>query len=157
MSRVCLCPKCSRPLRIPDGSPGQSFRCSSCQTRLILARKNGHLVLQLPGEEVEEFDVELATPPRSKGNILQRYRRWAGTRSLIFQSLLLAWTVCALLGSCGLLFSTLAQKPRTRQDEDAQVIASGFGLMCSCGVYSLLAIPLGIAAIATLERDKARN
>jgi hypothetical protein len=90
-------------------------------------------------------------------NIFQRYQGWAGTRSIIFQSLLLGWTAFVFLGTCGVLFASVAAEPENRRDESALAGAVAMLSCCSCGGYFLVAFPLGIAAIATLESRKTRE
>lgn len=143
MSRLIHCPFCEEALRLPDNYNSDVFRCPHCRKQASLRH--------LDSDEQADSDlrvVQLSTNP------LKRYLRWAGTRSVIFQSLLLGWTVFASLATLGLLMTSLMQTPKTREDENAQAAAVGMFSCCSCGGYCLVAIPLGIAAIATLETRK---
>jgi hypothetical protein len=102
-------------------------------------------------DDCDSFDEEPIARPRPSRNFVKRYVNWAGTRSIIFQSLFLGWTIFATFIGFALVLPTILKEPHTQSAQDAQAIAFGSGLCCSIGFYALLAVPLGIAAIATLE------
>lgn len=139
MPRSIRCPTCDTQLRFPTDRQSGIARCPECRAKI-----------DLDNWDNEEEELE----PERTSNPFKRYARWAGTRSLIFQALLLGWTACVFLATIGLLVSTLAKNPRNRIEEDAQAIAFGTMSCCSLSGYCLVAIPLAIAAIATLEARK---
>lgn len=148
-SRFARCPHCVASLRLPANV--NTFRCPSC--RRTFARRELVPVPAAPRKDKDECEEEIGEEAvvHEAGNVWQRYRRWAGTRSLIFQSLLLGWTAFASLLAFGWMLSIAGKQPRTRYEEDAQNVAVASSLCCSLGGYCLFAVPLGIAAIATLE------
>jgi hypothetical protein len=89
-------------------------------------------------------------------NVFQRYMHWAGTRSIIFQSLFLGWTAFAVLSTCGLNFALVKPGHQMREEREAEASSIMLASCCGCGGYLLFAVPLGIAAIATLETRKRR-
>jgi hypothetical protein len=74
--------------------------------------------------------------------------------------MLLAWTVFMFLIGIGLMFSSAASTGdsiNSPYESERNGAAGAFmlvGLCCPLGSYLLLAVPLGIAAIATLESNK---
>lgn len=86
------------------------------------------------------------------GNLIKRHKERCGVRSFIFQCILLAWTIFMGLITLGLMVSTLPE--RGSRASDAEVGAWSFvGLCCPCATYLLIALPLGIAALATLQSN----
>jgi len=115
------------------------------------------LLAALPSEQQGDDDENSFEQPirKSAPNVFQRYKLWAGQRSIIFQSILLGWTAFSLLGTCGWMFSFLLRPaPLTAYEREAEAGALGFVPFCGCGVYLLLAIPLLFAIVATLEFGK---
>lgn len=108
------------------------------------------------------------TPPRSPRptsvSKITRYRNYCGRRSIIFQSALLGWTGFMFFVALGLMLSAAITPQReypweseqVEQDRKAGAFALG-GVCCPLGTYLLLGIPLGIAAIATLESGKDKS
>ena len=75
-----------------------------------------------------------------------------------FQSILLAWTILMIVVLC---YSTSGTRQRTQKQIDAGEISPeeaesqmNFNICCPFGLWVLLAVPFGIAAIATLPRTK---
>jgi hypothetical protein len=118
-------------------------------------------------------------PERPARNHVKAYLQWAGLRSFIFQAVLLGWTLFSL-GVLGVLVNTADNKPRkqpaarqvsfmspeeyakkvyaaaARSGHDAQAEEAAIGTLVfwSFGGYLLVAVPLAIAAVATLEAGK---
>jgi hypothetical protein len=115
-----------------------------------------------------------------KASVWNRYRDRVGPRSFIFQMMLLGWSACMSILTTGLLlvvlFATVASKPRPLQKDFASInewsdrydrwmwekshpnatAASDVGsfimsIACPGSVWFIVALPLGIAAIATLK------
>lgn len=149
MPRTIHCPSCNAPLRIPAGYDSDVFRCPRCRKQSSLTDLE---------EDNNCAEVVLAPVPRPpdipERNPIKRYARYVGTRSFIFQVILFGWTAFMILVSLGLVMTTLMERPRDRIEQDAQAAAFGTMSCCSCGGYCLFAIPLAIAAIATLETRK---
>jgi hypothetical protein len=107
--------------------------------------------------------VPYATRPvRHGGGWIARYKARCGFRSFLFQGILVGWT--AMIG-CWVLFMTFAsvQAPRhnspyyyvDRQERtEAEATAMLGSWCCLGGVWCLLAVPLGIAAVATYEGNR---
>lgn len=125
------CPHCYSRLKVPETKLGSAFECPSC------------------GKVIEPERVDF----------VRRYLKWCGLRSIIFQAALAAWTTVTVLAWLYMAMSMVAgDDPRMSKRENEQVAANALALMscCSCGGYMLIAGPLGIAAVATLE-TKGRN
>ncbi len=177
------CPKCQATLKAPEEKVGARTKCPYCGSPVQVPGRPASapwyvddvLPVEVPAqvEDLVKQDKPMNAPSQrareverpSEGgreregdkpsyNIIQRYKQWAGTRSIIFQSILVGWSAFALLATCGLLIPASMKKPQFQEDEDAQASAIGMLSCCSCGGYFLIAFPLGIAAIATLESRK---
>jgi hypothetical protein len=86
------------------------------------------------------------------GFFLGRYRRWCGLRSFIFQMICLGWTALWL---CRLMYllSLAGYFDPAAESLAAQIITNLAWYYCG-GFWALVALPTGIAAIATLEANK---
>lgn len=85
---------------------------------------------------------------------LKKYRRWCGNRSFIFQVILVAWTIFMFIQIMPEL-----ERPTNRAlrdegvnpyDPDDVVMHRFSTVGCPIGVWFIITLPLGIAAIATL-------
>jgi uncharacterized membrane protein YdjX (TVP38/TMEM64 family) len=77
-----------------------------------------------------------------------------GMRSFVLQVALLTWTAfCALFGCVMLVgaFGAAADNP----GEEVGILLTG--MFCPASVYVLVALPLGIAAVATMENNPPRE
>ena len=99
-------------------------------------------------------DLGSPTPVGQSAGAFRRYLNWCGTRSLIFQVLLAAWTGFIALFWLASAFSAVS---RHSNDNEAAAAALLFGMCCFGGFWFLVAFPLGIAAIATFEGKKATD
>lgn len=111
--------------------------------------------------EITEMTLDPApsppTPPppdTSKQPIsaIQRYKFYCGKRSFIFQASLLGWT--CFMACIGVVMFISAAVGSAGKSDDQQVGAFAAGICCPLGGYLLVAIPIGIAAVATLEKGK---
>ena len=100
-------------------------------------------------------------PPNTlhKKSWLARYKTRCGTRSFAFQCSLLAWTALMII-LLGILLKPVTKKELI-YDYDVnpynprEMAAWKAGnLCCPLGVWFIVAVPLGIAAIATFGRNK---
>lgn len=167
-AKKIACPRCGQRLMVPmppelprhPNAPNKTVLGeiesidTSMPNQAPIAAKQPVDLQSTPENEDREDRLEIARRSERPRNIFQRYHRWAGTRSIIFQSLLLGWTAFMFLATSGLLFSASAKQPETRREQDAQATALGMLSCCSCGGYFLVAFPLGVAVIATLESRK---
>ncbi len=94
-----------------------------------------------------------------KQNWLAGYKARCGTRSFAFQCWLLAWTALMII-LLGILLKPVTKKELI-YDYDVnpynprEVAAWKAGnLCCPLGLWFIVAVPLGIAAIATFGKDK---
>ncbi len=92
---------------------------------------------------------------------LKKYRRWCGNRSFIFQVILVAWTIFMFIQIMPEL-----ERPTNRalQDEGVnpydpdEVVMHRFSTVgCPIGVWFIIVLPLGIAAIATLGHASTKS
>jgi len=167
------CPMCRQELQAHDQDAGGKVGCPKCGQRLQIPpqpappRVNKTVLgapLEPPTRPFPPPDAEPAFQPRPPPpdaspprGMTRRYIDWCGTRSVIFQSLLLGWTAFVGLAALALIlqFATATSKPVTKEEQEAAAIAAFYcGMLCPLAVYLLLAIPLGIAAIATLESGR---
>lgn len=178
------CPTCKSALEAAEDTVGSKSSCPKCGQRVQVPdpRRDETLMGVLPSDWLsqpvpkardreEVFPIAQPAPllpeTQPSPNILQRYIAWSGMRSAIFQALLLGWTAFVGLGTCGIVFNSIRERRDERnvspnwprQPEDRTIQAEGlmWGMCCSCGVYLLIALPLGIAAIATLNEGWARG
>lgn len=98
--------------------------------------------------------VRKATSKRA--GAIARYKHRVGTRSFIFQVILIGWTAMMAAWICSFSISATGRSdvrgsPDERDDAAAEL---GAGWCCLGGVWALVAFPCGIAAIATLERKE---
>ena len=95
--------------------------------------------------------------PAAHWNFFAKWKRWSGTKSFIFQIVLIGWTTLFLFLGLASLFMAAAdshsqnpfENPQDAQTANAAVF--GGSLCCLIGVWALVAIPLGIGAFATLK------
>ncbi len=156
------CLHCNKIISYSANHAGKRVLCPSCKKEQRLPQ------LEVPNKQPCDPDVipEIVTNRGSQGTstylagqaqssraALHRYIDWAGKRSVIFQSVLLAWTVFwVILAMFIILSSSSATSGRHRDESDTAAL--GIALMCPLSMWALLAIPLGIAAIATLKERK---
>ena len=86
-----------------------------------------------------------------KVNWLVKYKAHCGIRSFIFQCCVLGWTAFMIFISLAFLVSSIPV-----EDNNEAEMAAVTSMVCCCPIafWLLLAVPLGIAAIATLGRTK---
>ena len=159
------CPGCNSSLSIPSGKVGQSVKCPKCQQRFVAPP-----VQQKEVHQIENSDVAIDTSDFAGGvsraasrsqSGFQRYMHWCGTRSFIFQTLLGAWTAFMLMFLVLMMLSAVQSSRESRSDDFGfrrrSKGADGFALLvamaCPLAIYSLVAIPLGVGALATLESN----
>ncbi|MGD0770813.1 MAG: DUF4339 domain-containing protein [Tepidisphaeraceae bacterium] len=117
--------------------------------------------------------VAKPTPPASirKGGRIARYRRRVGHRSFIFQIWLAAWTasyllwlVCIPLSGAshapgpipGAPFNPfMAPVPQPTPADLASIFTSAW--ICFLAGWGVVGLPVGIAAVATMENNKPEN
>lgn len=172
------CPRCGEVLTAPEAIGGSKAKCPNCGTLLVLpsalsgpdelARQiNPHLVaLDELAEATRHDPSRLSARPRikpSRPNWLARHKNRCGARSFIFQCALLGWTAFMLFVGLGLMIATLPTTQEQRLAEwgapqgEGAVLGWGlWGLCCPIGTWLLLALPLGIAAIATIGSYKKK-
>lgn len=144
------CPHCSYQI-IDDGTlSGQVVACPQC-----------HGAMLMPGESAPVVRSAPARTYRPRKGLWGRYMAWSGTRSLIFQAIFLGWTACMGLFALSVMVSA-ASDPDMRSDYEPhrRTAATAFlvsGICCPLSGYALVAIPLGIAAVATLEAGRQKN
>lgn len=165
------CPHCTAKLNVAANLTGKRVKCPKCNGEFVASS------IQNTGESKLKSSPPLPpptnqpqrphSPPDRKSDAVStkfswftRHRRWSGTRSFIFQTILFAWTVFMLLVGFGLFLmaadiaSDSIKSPYLSERRGSAGAFFLSGICCPLGVYFLLAIPLGIAAIATLESNK---
>jgi hypothetical protein len=85
----------------------------------------------------------------------KKYRTWCGTRSFIFQCCLLGWTIFMVVLLVFILRDAQEEtqtyvNKREMSPRDAETF-TGVSVCCPCGLWFLVAFPLGMAAILTLK------
>lgn len=100
-------------------------------------------------------------PHHTKRGILSRWQRYSGGRSFLFQMIVLGWTA---LIACVTLANSLgmvkrSESPYSHHYGDDEALATSLGLSWCCmgGAWLLIALPCGIAAIATSEGGRGRR
>lgn len=163
------CPKCQKPLLIKSEFGGRPVKCPKCGdvfTAPLIPPVITHAEYSEGETPPVAIDTSRRNPAIKSKDIIQKSRAWVsahkkrcGTRSFIFQTILLAWTAFMFLAGFGLMLSA-ASSTSDAMDSPFASRRSGaagaflfVGICCPLGVYSLLAIPVGIGAIATLKTD----
>jgi hypothetical protein len=151
------CPRCGGILKMLPSLDGTTVTCPLCNNPFTMP------TTAIGPTPPPSPLVNTPRPPRQSGlrtanqfhSPIRRYLRWAGTRSFVFQSILAGWTAFMLCAGLGIFAVYLMDaRLQSQWEGDRQAVAMGFmllGVCCPMGIYLLLAIPLGIAAIASLE------
>jgi hypothetical protein len=112
--------------------------------------------------------IDYATPnPRRTSGRIARYRRRVGHRSFVFQIWLLAWTISYVLCIASFLVSGASHNtpaaaapfpgfnlpvPQANAADLATLITTGW--LCTVLGWGYVGLPVGIAAVWTLENNK---
>lgn len=90
-------------------------------------------------------------------SMLRRYSRWCGLRSAILQAILAVWTALHFAWVVLAFINFLFDHPRVRVGAYGTVYRSDdlfmAAMCCPFSIWVLLACPLAISAIVTLERN----
>lgn len=165
------CPNCSKLLAIRSEHEGKKVKCPGCKTAFVvpLSPVIAPRLQPVTTDTAPRFPIGNSSKPVvhevSRTNDvgkswLSQYIEWCGIRSFVFQAILLAWTVFMCIVGFGLLLSasttskTSINSPIQAERDGAAVAVMLVGLCCPLGTFLLLAIPLGIAVIATFESKK---
>jgi len=158
------CGRCGAGMESPDGLAGQHEQCPKCGASVRVPAEPTAPLARAVDQRREETRKPAAAPPlivpssapRRRGNWIKRYKRRCGTRSFIFQCIVLAWTLFMGLIALGLMMASLPD--RGSRASDAEIGAWGFmGICCPCATWILVALPFGIAALATLESGRTQE
>jgi DNA-directed RNA polymerase subunit RPC12/RpoP len=167
------CTNCGKGLKATETQSGKNAKCPNCGALVLIPEARdvreemGAATMNegLPplGENVVPNPRPNPTIPTDhKLNWLARYKNRCGVRSFIFQAILAGWTAFMALVTLGLMLFSASSASQTsgypyNPYHSAEANAGAFallGICCPVGTYLLIAIPLGIAAIATLERHR---
>ena len=169
MSTIYKCPSCGASLAVPESKVGFLLKCPRCDSTFTAAP---HPQRAESPEQIGGFSIDTSQKPiRVQQNTtrpnswLRRYMHWSGTRSFIFQTLLAAWTAFMLMVLCLFMLSAVQAARESRDDnfgfrrrsEGADGFALLVAIACPMSVYALVAIPLGVGALATLESNKVES
>ena len=166
------CTNCGKGLKATETQSGKNAKCPNCGALVEVpgARDTLEVMGAVMNEERPSPDENLVTDPRPNATIptnhklnwLARYKSRCGLRSFIFQAILAGWTAFMALVTLGLMLLSASSASQTSgypyyPYHSTQADAGAFalvGICCPVGTYLLIAIPLAIAAIATLERHR---
>lgn len=126
------------------------------------------ITILIPPQPRQNYDSGIRpTPSRStyrrKRGMLARYKHYIGVRSFIFQTILVGWT--ALIGAWMASVSVSSVKSFEKHQRHASsaedleaantgaALGMGAGWCCLGGAWAIIALPCGIAAIATMEKN----
>lgn len=140
------CPNCQAAFRVRDSFAGERGECPRCGQPLLT-----------PGLANPD---DVSMPPGRRGPFVA-YLDWCGGRSFVFQVVLTIWTGCSVLVAVLILLGAnrevtmLEAFPRSVEGaRQANWDAAIAGLACGFVFYCVVAIPLFIAAIATIPTRK---
>jgi len=92
---------------------------------------------------------------------LKKYYRWCGKRSFIFQVILVAWTIFMFIQIMPELESPTNRALRDEgvnpYDPDEVMIRRFSTVFCPFGIWFIITLLLGIAAIATLGHASTKG
>jgi DNA-directed RNA polymerase subunit RPC12/RpoP len=158
------CTNCGKGLKATETLSGKNAKCPNCGALVLIpgARDVREDMGAAVNEARPSLDENVLPDPRPSATIptdhklnwLARYKNRCGLRSFIFQAILAGWTAFMALVTLGLMMlsaSSVSQRIPTNADAGAFALV---GICCPVGIYLLIAIPLGIAAIATLEKHR---
>ncbi len=107
------------------------------------------------GKDVASQTVRRNTTVQNTLAWLGKYKTRCGGRSFIFQCILAGWTAFMLFVGFGMMVVSV---PKGRNPSDQATMDFTFaGLCCPIGMWLLFAVPLGIAALATLNKAKSEE
>ena len=173
---LMLCMRCGVPPA--EGKAADSDAPPTSVAPILLEEEpveSSSLPLAIPVDEPHMKDWPSTGQPHSqpspplqpmpmRGNVAKTYKERCGLRSFIFQCVLLGWTAFMFLVGVGMLLAVSPSREElelSKQGDSwarAGVLASSFwGLFCPAAVWALVAFPLGVAAISTLESRRKKN
>lgn len=149
------CPHCQVSLAITQDLIGKRVKCSFCQNVFAVPPPPPEIQINtIPVSRKQNHPVF-----RDHKTWLKSYMQKVGQRSFIFQVALFAWTCLMILLVAWLMFnaanSSGINSPYASERANSAGLFMFAGLLCPMIFYLLLAVPLGIAAIATLETRKS--
>lgn len=146
---LVACPHCGQQLTVPSVYAAGEPIAPPVQAIPVSSQPQ---IPQFNKKTAEDAAKHVKRSLETGNSWIRKYMAWSGLRSFIFQTILAGWTAFMLFIGFGTLVS--ASSRRDYYSDESAGAAILVGMCCPIGAYLLIAIPLGIAAIATLESNR---
>jgi hypothetical protein len=154
-----ICPRCRRDFRLP---PLELETAKTKPAAKPISEQSKRVDQSQPAVEEQAAQPPIQIRPtqqkrKPSRGIIYRYMDWCGKRSLIFQVSFVTWTTFWALLFCASIVASVKHDIEFVHDEydkAASDAALAMSALCYLAMWSLLAIPFFIAAIATLNEPK---